>query len=223
MIISIHAPRAGCDGDRDPQPPLAVFISIHAPRAGCDFSVSLSGGSEVVFQSTHPVRGATKALSGEVNVVVISIHAPRAGCDPLRLSGGQKGINFNPRTPCGVRLASVVGLPSSSVFQSTHPVRGATSFVLDGREILHISIHAPRAGCDGRICGRPAQLRDFNPRTPCGVRHLHRWNRTRRVIFQSTHPVRGATALEDVFGFDIMISIHAPRAGCDPRRGDPDL
>ena len=33
--------------------------------------------------------------------------------------------------------------------------------------------------------------------------------------FQSTHPVRGATPLQHVLDADGLISIHAPREGCD--------
>ena len=33
--------------------------------------------------------------------------------------------------------------------------------------------------------------------------------------FQSTHPARGATALGQIFGHAVGISIHAPREGCD--------
>ena len=59
--ISIHAPREGCDIVR-----LAIRnddhrISIHAPREGCDDE--LEGNAKMVeeFQSTHPVRGATRS------------------------------------------------------------------------------------------------------------------------------------------------------------------
>ena len=34
-------------------------ISIHAPREGCDILESRGVGNHVGFQSTHPVRGAT--------------------------------------------------------------------------------------------------------------------------------------------------------------------
>ena len=104
-------------------------------------------------------------------------------------------------------------------FQSTHPVRGAT-------------------------CLRnPRQYRrtDFNPRTPCGVRHqgapeqeiLKKFQSTHPVRgathqvlivgplgrFQSTHPVRGATPLDAGGVHGGKISIHAPRAGCDAGEG----
>ena len=36
-----------------------------------------------------------------------------------------------------------------------------------------------------------------------------------RYIFQSTHPVRGATNLPKTCNAWFLISIHAPREGCD--------
>ena len=57
-----------------------------------------------VFQSTHPVRGATHQQHGHGQAAVISIHAPREGCDMVSFRRIQLPI----------------------AFQSTHPVRGAT-------------------------------------------------------------------------------------------------
>ena len=56
--------------------------------------------------------------------------------------------NFNPRTPRGVRLSSNSMMSQTTIFQSTHPARGAT---------------------DGRPAAQSAHA-DFNPRTPRGVR-----------------------------------------------------
>ena len=171
-----------------------------------------------IFQSTHPVRGATPHHGFLWRGCVISIHAPRAGCD-------------NPL--CDLLIEHVV-------FQSTHPVRGATQLREYRRCRGNISIHAPRAGCD-RNGGRFSGIRyNFNPRTPCGVRRGRYWRRSYQIdyfnprtpcgvrlliyqvkdgccTFQSTHPVRGATGgfSEDVIRE--IISIHAPRAGCDRR------
>ena len=125
---------------------------------------------------------------------------------------------FNPRTPCGVRQPRRTAAVKPSGFQSTHPVRGATSGSRPAVPIaadfnprtpcgvrlsmqcnkllkLAISIHAPRAGCD-YISSKIIQAgRNFNPRTPCGVRLLHKIRFLCIAdIFQSTHPVRGATA-----------------------------
>ena len=58
-VISIHAPREGCDGMVRHLPPTEV-ISIHAPREGCDVGSRLDKTNPPEFQSTHPVRGATR-------------------------------------------------------------------------------------------------------------------------------------------------------------------
>ena len=83
------------------------------------------------------------------NYGIISIHAPRAGSDAAR------------------ELKRT--LPN--VFQSTLPVRGATS------------TPSPPILC----------RRNFNPRSPCGERLLPFPTPTMAVLFQSTLPVRGAT------------------------------
>ena len=123
--ISIHAPRAGRDhleGNR----PEGWTISIHAPRAGRDKLTGLVQGSNIIFQSTRPVRGATgKPVCGE-RPYPISIHAPRAGRD------------FRDTRSCRPR----------PTFQSTRPVRGATVVVFHFLQMGAISIHAPRAGRD---------------------------------------------------------------------------
>ena len=147
------------------------------------------------FQSTHPVRGATRRIDRKLRAGLISIHAPRAGCDQQVWLLFQHNQDFNPRTPCGVRrLLRCRGMDRQQ-FQSTHPVRGATSrfgvapknFMISihapraGCDVptivsfdnFNISIHAPRAGCDAAD-GRSGKSRnDFNPRTPCGVRRKH--------------------------------------------------
>ena len=53
-----------------------------------------------------------------------------------------------------------------SIFQSTHPVRGATTALNSAKQAIAISIHAPREGCDTPIWVAPITLDDFNPRTP---------------------------------------------------------
>ena len=82
-----------------------IVISIHAPLAGCDTTLKLEIPISITFQSTHPLRGATASILEHV-----------ASID-----------DFNPRTPCGVRLALYAVCPLPSRFQSTHPLRGATA------------------------------------------------------------------------------------------------
>ena len=122
------------------------------------------------FQSTHPARGATAMFPCHFNYRKISIHAPREGCDCARCLKGEydkhfnprtpRGVRpatsaccacayyFNPRTPRGVRRCSVYILPPFHRFQSTHPARGATPVPIKLFWLQHISIHAPREGCD---------------------------------------------------------------------------
>ena len=82
-----------------------------------------------------------------------------------------------------------------------------------------ISIHAPRVGCDWRFKDRKLETGYFNPRTPCGVRPSRRVSLSQPSRFQSTHPVWGATSSARQIPLSQAISIHAPRVGCDERRG----
>ena len=127
-------------------------ISIHAPLAGYDHLLGGSLATALIFQSTHPSRGATALVSVLVLPCAISIHAPLAGCDLLG------GIN---------RVID-------AAFQSTHPSRGATGMILFDELLATISIHAPLAGCDYKGYIVTFSLMDFNPRTPRGVRQQYR-------------------------------------------------
>ena len=151
--------------------------------------------SDLAFQSTLPVRGATPTSKAAGVSTVISIHAPRAGSDaqamqdkmsalifqstlPVRgatVSWARKGADhdyFNPRSPCGERHDSLLA-------------EAFPEFV--------ISIHAPRAGSDEFKTYLRGEEVNFNPRSPCGERH--------------GNPLGS--------GEDADISIHAPRAGSD--------
>ena len=112
QLISIHAPREGCDSCQ------SLFfwastISIHAPREGCDAGALERISPATRFQSTHPARGATCLLLHPSHKASISIHAPREGCD-YRYPTSPRWISyFNPRTPRGVRQQT---LPKSREF-----------------------------------------------------------------------------------------------------------
>ena len=171
-VISIHAPRVGCDygrnrpkgGHQDFNPRTPGGVRLYA----ADYSRHARRG----FQSTHPGWGATQFhQTNPTDNSSISIHAPRVGCDK---------INVPPKS-------------KEPKFQSTHPGWGAT-FRRPVRPALpHISIHAPRVGCDRRIVKRCIHSRDFNPRTPGGVRLQQSMIMPMILVFQSTHPGWGAT------------------------------
>ena len=153
------------------RPPPVGAISIHAPRVGSDVDRVLAVTSEVAFQSTLPVWGATSRLrqllsscrvfqstlpvwgaTGKRDSMAtessISIHAPRVGSDGRRAEQQARRKYFNPRSPCGERQ-EIMSL-------------------LDN--FLQISIHAPRVGSDSPGSGRYVVFLYFNPRSPCGER-----------------------------------------------------
>ena len=196
-----------------------LHISIHAPREGCDCALPVRGGqSGGEFQSTHPARGATDwGIRCSKWTAYISIHAPREGCDP-----GLQGLATR-----------------ADVFQSTHPARGATKAMEIGKQAFMISIHAPREGCDLPLFPRDRIARAISihaPREGCdcccqtqraidgvfqsthparGATCMRGRLKQRYLPFQSTHPARGATLQSVLETSLLLISIHAPREGCD--------
>ena len=150
-----------------------AIISIHAPRAGGDEKTMSKEHIERI--SIHaPRAGGDGAITGTIALLIISIHAPRAGGD------------------CWVSMSFAAWL----LFQSTPPVRGATT--AGSSEVLSFLY--------------------FNPRPPCGGRPAEEHHWTMQPIFQSTPPVRGATPCRSPPKEATNISIHAPRAGGDWRK-----
>ena len=125
-------------------------ISIHAPRAGSDAYNRGRPYKHGKFQSTLPVRGATRGEIRMRQLLPISIHAPRAGSDPCTGHMSVWLSHFNPRSPCGERQWINV----------------------KDRPPKEISIHAPRAGSDGISSSSRNYYHNFNPRSPCGERLL---------------------------------------------------
>ena len=98
--------------------------------------------------------------------VDISIHAPREGCDPQAAPGFVERVLFQSTHPVRGATMGNQAIMDMSEFQSTHPVRGATKHGAERRAEALISIHAPREGCDGMISFAPRRTWYFNPRTP---------------------------------------------------------
>ena len=126
--------------------------------------------------------------------------------------------DFNPRTPRGVRQIQFVSDLTASLFQSTHPARGATrgpqGFIL---RHLPISIHAPREGCDDAMMQRKAAEETISihaPREGCDIFNTD--FRAVRVQFQSTHPARGATCGEVDANHMIVFQSTHPARGATP-------
>ena len=106
---------------------MSVIISIHAPLTGSDQRHKFSNPEKNRFQSTLPLRGATRyGLRHKAAILIsihapltgsdllldflwhterhISIHAPLTGSDLLRQSQHSIVADFNPRSPYGERL-----------------------------------------------------------------------------------------------------------------------
>ena len=145
------------------------------------------------FQSTHPLRGATQRVIRSERLPCISIHAPLAGCDGCLCHSSARRLDFNPRTPCGVR-------------QCVQAHRSQAGW---------ISIHAPLAGCDRHALRGIRIRRQFQSTHPLRGATLCGRTFRRAERFQSTHPLRGATRAENLGKAVRVISIHAPLAGCD--------
>ena len=149
------------------------------------------------FQSTRPIRGATR------------------GTEPCR----SVRSNFNPRAPYGARLHRT-SLHFLLCGISIHAPRTGRDrlYRYFWPSALQISIHAPRTGRDYIVRLLCVQVNwHFNPRAPYGARlgahpqgrrlyhisiHAPRTGRDKTVTvshnadgtFQSTRPIRGATA-----------------------------
>ena len=80
--ISIHAAREGGDG-KDRGNPAGLVISIHAAREGGDRGKHGGCACRIRFQSTPPVKAATKTALEVTAGDVISIHAAREGGDKV--------------------------------------------------------------------------------------------------------------------------------------------
>ena len=154
-------------GARPPCPPR------HRPRCH-DFNPRAPYGARPVprallsspriFQSTRPIRGATHHGQRLGREVPISIHAPHTGRD-WRSSGDRLMTKISIHAPhTGRDVAVQESRYGVLLFQSTRPIRGATT-------VCNVS-------CFGR--------RDFNPRAPYGAR-LHFCTLCRFLVCISIH------------------------------------
>ena len=170
----------------------------------------------MVFQSTHPSRGATVSSIGSIQTLRFQSTHPSRGATCGRRCETGISKRFNPRTPRGVRpcISSPCSMCSTSFNPRTprgvrrrlsradtrgHPVSihahlaGCEHGSIWRSPPFTVSIHAPLAGCDFVRQAAIHRCRRFNPRTPRGVRHLKFIAHSGIIKFQSTHPSRGAT------------------------------
>ena len=168
-------------------------ISIHAPLAGSDI-----GRWRDYF------------------LPKISIHAPLAGSDRPTGRVGCSIRYFNPRSPCGERLPKAAAFVVVFSFQSTLPLRGATSGTNASRHGL--PYFNPRSPCGERAGDFSFRLycKNFNPRSPCGERRSRTSASIASCVFQSTLPLRGAT--RPACADQGSVAYFNPRSPCGERR-----
>ena len=154
-----------------------------------------------LFRSTHPKRGATTGYAAFSRHLCgfRSTHPKRGATCRKRLL--QLIFQyFDPRTPSGVR-PDKRGCIRYALRISIHaPQAGCDFFAIDFVSVSVISIHAPQAGCDRKRDFEEIQKRDFDPRTPSGVRQPGRCGLSHQNLFRSTHPKRGATSCNRIAG-----------------------
>ena len=168
------------------------------------------------FQSTHPMRDATRRRNKHGSDRTISIHASHAGCDIFRSNVSCFICRFQSTHPMRDATDKIVYfIMHEDKFQSTHPMRDATTLCQRPARLSSISIHASHAGCDavaaqddidnlisihashagcdeGNTSGGKVD-KNFNPRIPCGMRRPQAVSMSAPCQFQSTHPMRDAT------------------------------
>ena len=149
QIISIHAPHTGRDCALTTCLLWSQYISIHAPHTGRDLAAdNVHCVCNISIHAPHTGRDSEDP-GNRPGILRISIHAPHTGRDPSAFSR----------------------LMMFHVFQSTRPIRGATTLLtklaykyknFNPRapygarlscfdllfDIINISIHAPHTGRD---------------------------------------------------------------------------
>ena len=154
-------------------PLCARFQSTRPMRGATRFFVQIA--RRLSFQSTRPMRGATFS-----SIIIISMPT------------------FQSTRPMRGATALYTAILSLCKFQSTRPMRGATAFLGICARRVGVSIHAPHAGRDVYVPFFPPKICRFNPRAPCGARLSGSTSSLVAQTFQSTRPMRGATAIISV-------------------------
>ena len=146
--VSVHALLAECDSIA--AAPCGKICGFN-PRTPCGVRQAGSAALSIIimFQSTHSLRSATLNIwLTAANTLFQSTHSLRSA------------------------TLSQAAVLARWMFQSTHSLRSATSRFGGPKHHHHVSIHALLAECD--LFPSPPRIPGtcFNPRTPCGVRHI---------------------------------------------------
>ena len=103
------------------------------------------------------------------------------------------------------------------VFQPTRPLRGATGVRRVCIRTTLISTHAPLAGRDRVLVSLVPITSNFNPRAPCGARQHAARSKDRYIVISTHAPLAGRDSANSGCGAWHEISTHAPLAGRDSK------
>ena len=150
-----------------------------------------------IFQSTLPLRGATRFIHRTILLSQISIHAP--------LTGSDKYFPYDRLFPwisihaplTGSDLFQSLFSAAQRLFQSTLPLRGAT--IIQSIQKNDEQNFNPRSPYGERLFSGnwTEETWHFNPRSPYGERLWQQVFALWWKLFQSTLPLRGATHTVD--------------------------
>ena len=148
--VSIHAPLAGRDRMRKDLCKSGFHFNPRAP-CGARRDRHLAITICATFQSTRPLRGATvKVMVGQYDTMAFQPTRPLRGA-----TGGGGGLypglrHFNPRAPCGARLAPLLSRYYICTHFNPRAPCGARPWSYPySIQYRLISTHAPLAGRDG--------------------------------------------------------------------------
>ena len=222
LAVSIHAARAGGDGQQLDRRERTCRVSIHAARAGGDPAWAWHDSPMFEFQSTPPARAATvrRGRASRSRSAFQSTPPARAATTHRSLLSWPATC-FNPRRPRGRRLRTTTELLARIV--SIHAARAGGDAVgaINVPHRADVSIHAARAGGDASAVAVESFPFCFNPRRPRGRRPGGGAVLSAGARFQSTPPTRAATGVILPSQRPFYVSIHAAHAGGDAvGRGD---
>ena len=196
---------------------MALLVSIHAPREGCDSIRKDVGNSLQSFNSRTPGGVRPSCFQRFLRLKRFQFTHPGRGATSSATSAYTPTTSFNSRTPGGVRLIGRTTLLRREMgFNSRTPggVRHLEVFAWRGRQ--RVSIHAPREGCDHKLVCTLCTVKTFQ------FTHPGRGATLLGGVFGyfgqvSIHAPREGCDLR-IFSFsawETSVSIHAPREGCD--------
>ena len=189
-------------------------ISIHALRKESDPGTLRLTKRSKNFNPHSPCGERPSPPAPSTRRANFNPHSP-CGERPCWNIRPNAGSYFNPHSPCEERLKPDLSVLKDMQFQSTLPLRGATSEAVRYELAKLISLHTPLAGSDSANTPPKPEKDTFQSTLPLRGATYSYWISPSVQIFQSTLPLRGATFSMRLVQHIVSISIHTPLAGSD--------